>query len=169
MTQKKRVNYQSAAQTAEGFHDAAILLHYNSELLLSAIPKGQNIDMHTFAKLFGFSSASVVLHSFSLELILKALQGENGQLVPKTHHLGELFSDLPVAVKIAAEQLYVDAVSKQKEEKGLDTLVTLLNDCANAFEEWRYTYEGTKTTLSGRIGDMQIAFDVLYEIYSRSL
>jgi len=85
MTNKTWVNHATVAQTANRFHSVAILLHKNSEWLLSTVPKGQSQDKQTIesiVQLLGHTSASVVLHAFSIEVLLKAFHGKDSQSPP---------------------------------------------------------------------------------------
>ena len=171
MTNKTRVNYASAARTANGFHSAAILLHKSSEWLLSAVPKGQSQDKQTIesvVQLLGHTSASVVLHAFSIEVLLKALHGKSSQSPPPIHPLGKLFSGLSTATQTAVERLYANRLKAHESHTGVGltgTLSALLNESANAFEKWRYNYERNNTTLSACVGELQLAFESLYEQY----
>lgn len=162
------MSHESAAQHAKGLHSAAISLHKESEALLGAVPSGESADKETLdgvVQLIGHSVAEVVLHAFSIEVMLKAIHGKEGIDPSRTHHLGDLFSKLPAASQSSAEKRYIDAWNKQKGVPPTDTLATLLNISANAFEQWRYSYEGNNSSLNAYVGGMQIAFEALYEQY----
>ena len=171
MTNKTRFNHATAARTAKGFHSAAILLHKNSEWLLSTVPKGQSQDKKTIesvVQLLGHTSASVVLYIFSIEVLLKALHGKNSQNPPNIHYLDQLFSELSLATQTATEQLYANRLKAHESHTGVvltGTLSDLLKEYTNAFVKWRYNYESNNTTLSARVGELQMAFEALHEQY----
>ena len=130
MTNKARVNHASAARTANGFHSAAILLHKSSEWLLCAVPKRQSQDKQTLesvVQLLGQTSASVVLHVFSIEVLLKAIHGKSSQSPPHTHHLGKLFLGLSTAIQTAAERLYANRLKAHESQTGVGLTLSLIH------------------------------------------
>ena len=163
-----RAKGNSRARLARGFDFAAHTLHKQSWLLLSSVPKGSHTDpvmLKTVESSLGCTFGSMVLQSFSVELILKSILIRLGISPPKHHNLAKLFALLPENVREAAERNYVRIIGTST--KNMDVLSVALSKSlqqnSNAFEEFRYMDEHCPQR--ARIGELQNAFTALHEIF----
>lgn len=156
---------EAPANLARQFNHAASQLHGHSSELLSSMPKGMQVtDVRMIHELLGSTVGSVMLQAFSIELMLKALRNKHKVTPKKSHNLLTLFSELPLCEKAAAEQAYANKIAKYNILHGCsfsDNLEKLLRQYAEAFEEWRYTFEYKPKKAA--IGEMQMAFEVFDE------
>jgi hypothetical protein len=70
------MNHAQAARQALGLHTAALFLHGESQRILSVIPLGESTDdnaLRLTIDLLGYGTGSIILLSFSLEVIIKAI------------------------------------------------------------------------------------------------
>jgi len=163
-----RAKGNSRARLARGFDFAAHTLHKQSWMLLSLVPKGKHTDpvmLKTVESSLGCTFGSMVLQSFSVELILKSILIRFGIFPPKHHNLGKLFALLPEKVREAAERNYVRIIGTTGKNMVVvsDALFKALQQNSNAFEEFRYVDEYSPK--DARIGELQNAFTALHEIF----
>lgn len=95
------------------------------------------------------------------ELYLKALLAFAGIPFDKTHHLDKLFECLPKETKHYAEKAAFQKYGTLTDAFGTD----LMSVCANAFVEWRYSFE--KKSLTGYHGYLQVLATVLQDLCCR--
>jgi hypothetical protein len=114
----------------------------------------------------GEVSGSIILLSFSLEVIIKAISVKAGENSIRSHDLGRLFRALPCQIQNSAEQRFAEAWKVLNECETPTTLREMLDNAATNFEDWRYQYEGNQPRLEGYVGGMQCAYAALQEEYN---
>ena len=94
----------------------------------------------------GCGITSIVLRPFATELALKALYIQETGGEPKHQHdLRILFENLKPATRASLEQRF-ERIRQEKIDRGVyfgetDSLVKVLTNHRNDFEEWRYLHE----------------------------
>ncbi len=88
----------------------------------------------------------LVLEVFSIELMLKCFLMHDGNHVPETHNIAELFRQLGSKRKRQIVKRWEDGPKKRLTPAAIQfgfpaDLPNALERCANAFEKLRYIYE----------------------------
>ena len=163
------MNHAQAARQALGLHTAALFLHGESQRILSVIPLGESTDDNALRLIIdslGCTTGSIILLSFSLEVIIKAISVKAGENSIRSHDLGRLFRALPCQIQNSAEQRFAEAWKVLNECATPTTIREMLDNAATNFEDWRYQYEGNQPRLEGYVGGMQCAYAALQEEYN---
>ncbi len=163
------MNHAQAARHAQGLHKAALFLHAESQRILSVIPLGESTDDNTIRlviDLLGYDTGSIILLSFCLEVMIKAISVKAGGEFNNVHNLGRLFRALPCQIQNSAEQRFAESWEVCNELESATTLRDVLDNAATNFEDWRYQYEGNQQRLKGYVGGMQCAYAALQEEYN---
>jgi hypothetical protein len=163
------MNHEAAARHAQGLRSAALTLHAHSQRLLAAIPSGRYTDESSFQAVFdqlGHSVGSVVLLSFAIEVMIKAIAAKGGVDPKRTHHLGQLFGALACETQNSVEGRFLTVWRLENEADPPTKLRAVLDEAATAFEDWRYQFEGKQSSLGANIIRLKWAFVAIQEEYA---
>lgn len=107
------------------------------------------------------SIPSVINIAFSAELYLKSLISDTAEKVPKIHKLDELFDQLTSDQKAMVKAKYSEIAGDSNLQ-----LEEHLQQIANAFVDWRYSFEGSRDVRIDHMFDVARALhDVIRELH----
>lgn len=111
------------------------------EVLKKAISKEKNCEFDYLSKTTNIPV--IVLKAFACEMYLKSYLSKDGSIsIPRRHNLYELYRNLSRNTKSKVNRILLDKMKiSNKDYKQLDIDLDI-SKVANAFEEWRYFYEG---------------------------